>query len=110
MTHIHPFECTLHTLLQGVFEQAGTSPSRRHIQGLKIAKGLPRVNLQYSKIEKAKTMDRVARRGLLAQAPRALKRGHFRNCQHFVAVEGGPFGEKTNFRLAPYGMLRGKTG
>ena len=28
--------------------------SRRHIQGSKIAKGLPRVNLQYSKIEKAK--------------------------------------------------------
>ena len=39
-------------------------------------------------------MDRVARRGPLPRAPGALKRGHFRNCQHFVAVEGGPFGEK----------------
>ena len=33
-------------------EQAGTGPSRRHIQGSKIAKGLPSVNLQYSKLEK----------------------------------------------------------
>ena len=32
-------------------KQAGTGPSRRHIQGSKIAKGLPSVNLQYSKIE-----------------------------------------------------------
>ena len=35
-------------------KQAGTGPSRRHIQGSKIAKGFPSVNLQYSKIEKAK--------------------------------------------------------
>ena len=35
-------------------EQAGTGPSQRHIQGSKIAKGLPSVNLQYSKIEKPK--------------------------------------------------------
>ena len=33
-------------------------------------------------------MDRVARRGPLARAPGALKGGHFRNCQHFVAAEG----------------------
>ena len=35
-------------------EQAGTGPSRRHIQGSKIAKRLPSVKyslLQYSKIE-----------------------------------------------------------
>ena len=35
-------------------QQAGTGPSRRHIQGSKIAKRLPSVNLQYSKIEKSK--------------------------------------------------------
>ena len=64
-------------------KQAGTGPSRRHIQGSKIAKTLSRVNLQYSKIEKAKKMDRVVRRGPLARAPGALKGGHFRNCQHF---------------------------
>ena len=40
---------TLQTL-----KQAEIGQSRRHIQGSKIAKGLPRVNLQYSKIEKAK--------------------------------------------------------
>ena len=66
----------LENLFKCNFKQAGTGPSRRHIQGSKIAKGLPRVNLQYSKIEKPKKMNRVARRG-------ALKGGHFRNCQHF---------------------------
>ena len=35
-------------------KQAGTGPSRRHIQGSKTAKGLPSVNIQYSKIEKTK--------------------------------------------------------
>ena len=35
-------------------KQAGTGPSRRHILGSKVAKGLPRYNLQSSKIEKAK--------------------------------------------------------
>ena len=35
-------------------KQAGTGPSRRHIQGSKIAKGLPRVNLQCSKIKTKK--------------------------------------------------------
>ena len=77
--------------------QAGTGPSRRHIQGSKIAKRLPSVKyslLQYSKIDHftkkkirknyvLKRMDRLARRGPLARAPGALKGGHFRNCQHF---------------------------
>ena len=42
-------------------------------------------------------MDRVARRGPLARAPGALKGGHFRNCQHFVAVEGGIYWRKNKF-------------
>ena len=63
-------------------KQAGTGPSRRHIQGSKIAKRLPSVKyslLQYSKIETfskklhTKKMDRVARRGPLGRAPGALK-------------------------------------
>ena len=37
-----------------LYQQAGTGPSRRHSQGSKKAKGLPSVNLQYWKIEKAK--------------------------------------------------------
>ena len=37
-----------------IIKQAGTGPNRRHIQGSKIAKGLPSVNLQYSKIENPK--------------------------------------------------------
>ena len=41
-------------LINWKLQQDGTGPSRRHIQGSKIAKGLPSVNLQYSKFEKAK--------------------------------------------------------
>ena len=55
-----------------IIKQAGTGPSRRHIQGSKIAKGLSSVNLQYSKTEKQKKSGPSG----------ALKRGHFRNCQH----------------------------
>ena len=43
-------------------------------------------------------MDRVARRGPLARAPGALKGDTSEIVNIFVAVEGGPFGEKTNFR------------
>ena len=80
-----------------IFEQAGTGPSRRHIQGSKIAKGLRSVNLQYSKIKKATKMDRVARRSPLARAPGALKGGHFRNCKHFCRSSRGTLWRKNKF-------------
>ena len=35
-------------------KQAGTGPSRRPIPGSKIAKGLPSVNIQHSKIAEPK--------------------------------------------------------
>ena len=67
-------------------EQAGTGPSRRHIQGSKIAKRLPSVKYSFTVLENrkffenfflkklhTKKMDRVARRGSLARAPGALK-------------------------------------
>ena len=68
-------------------KQAGTGPSRRHIQGSKIAKRLPSVKYTFTilenrnflnkkffeKITYSKKMDRVARRGSLARAPGALK-------------------------------------
>ena len=44
-----------------------------------------------------KKMDRVARRGPLARAPGALKRGHFRNVNIFVAIEGGTLRRKNKF-------------
>ena len=80
-------------------KQAGTGPSRRHIQGSKIAKRLPSVKyslLQYSKIENfskkklrknyiLKKMDRVAHRGPLARAPGALK------SHNAEKLKGGPF-------------------
>ena len=70
-------------------KQAGTGPSRRHVQGSKIAKGLPSVNLQYSKIEKPKKWTEWhAKRG----------GGTSEIVNIFVTVEGGPFGEKTNYR------------
>ena len=41
----------------------------------------------------------MAGRGPLRRAPGALKEGDAsENVNIFVAVEGGPFGEKTNFR------------
>ena len=63
------------SVCEHIMKQAGTGPSRRHIQGSKIAKRLPSVKyslLQYSKIENfskknfrknyiLKKMDRVAR-------------------------------------------------
>ena len=77
--------------------QAGTGPSRRHIQGSKIAKRIPSVKyslLQYSKIKNLHTRknyilkkrDRVARRGPLARAPGALK------SPNAEKLKGGPFG------------------
>ena len=66
-------------------EQAGTGPSRRHIQGSKIAKRLPSVKYSFTVVETRKffenfffekitykKMDRVARRGSLPRAPGAL--------------------------------------
>ena len=90
--------CESRELSKGLrnIQEAGTSTSRRNIQGSKTVKRLPSVKyslLQYSKIKNIsksffrknyilKKMDRVARRGPLAQAPGALK-GPFRNGQHF---------------------------
>ena len=63
-------------------KQAGTGPSRRHIQGSKIAKRLPSVKYSFTvlenrnflnkknfskKLHTQKKMDRVARRGSLAR-------------------------------------------
>ena len=50
----HPVASKNAFLVQKLSKQAGTSPSRRHIQGSKIAKRLPSVKyslLQYSKIK-----------------------------------------------------------
>ena len=79
-------------------KQAGTGPSRSHIQGSKIAKDfqVSSTLLQYSKIEifwknifrknyLLKKMDRVARRGSLARAPGALK------SHNAEKLKGGPF-------------------
>ena len=64
-----------------------TGLSRRHIQGSKIAKGLPSVNLQYSKLEKPrKWTESRAKRGTLPKLSTFLSQ-----------LKGGPFGEKTNF-------------
>ena len=130
-------------------KKAGTGPNRPHIQGSKIAKRLPSVKysfLQYSKIENfskklhTQKMDRVARRGLLARAPGALKSHNAEKTErgdplgffniHSVAKHqknagGDPlrkkfFSKKNSqcrkkmkggpFGLARYDMLRGKTG
>ena len=52
--------------------------------------------LQYSRIEKAKNMNRVARRGPLARAPGALKGDTSEIVNIFVAVEGGTLWREKN--------------
>ena len=55
--------------IQSVLKQAGTGPSRRHIQGSKISKRLPSVKYSFTVVENrkflkklhTKKMDRVAR-------------------------------------------------
>ena len=80
-------------------QQAGTGPSRRHIQGSKIAKGLPSVNLQYSKIEKANTKGPSGAPGPASASPWRAKRGTLPKLSTFLSqLKGGPFGEETNFR------------
>ena len=77
-------------------EQAGTGPSRRHIQGSKIAKGLPSVNLQYN-IEKPKNGPSGAPEPASANPWRA-KRGTLPKLSTFLSqLKGGPFGEKNKF-------------
>ena len=75
----------------GTLEQAGTGPSRRHIQGSKIAKGLPRVNLQYSKIEKAKKNGPSGAPGPASASPWRAKRGTLPKLSTFLSqLKGGP--------------------
>ena len=40
--------------VRGNFQQAGTGPSRRHIQGSKIAKRLPSVKYSFTVVENRK--------------------------------------------------------
>ena len=81
-----------------MLKQAGTGPSRRHIQGSKIAKGLPSVNLQYSKIKKPKNGPSGAP-GPASASPWRAKRGDTSEIVNiFVAVEGAdPLEKKQNF-------------
>ena len=63
-----------------------TGPSRRHIQGSKIAKGLPSVNLQYSKNQKNGLSGEP---GPASASPWRAKRGNTsENVDTSVAVEG----------------------
>ena len=55
-------------------------------------------------------MDRVARRGPLARAPGALKGDTSEIVHIFVAVKGGPFWEKTNFRKKSHNAEKLKGG
>ena len=84
-------------------KQAGTGPSRRHIQGSKIPKGLPSVNLEYSKIEKAKYGPSGAP-GPASASPWRAKRGTLPKLSTFLSqLKGGPFGEKIKLKGHPLG-------
>ena len=68
-------------------------PAQVVIQGSKIAKGLPRVNLQYSKIEKAKNGPSGAP-GPASASPWRAKMGTLPKLSTFLSqLKGGPFGE-----------------
>ena len=90
-------------------EQAGTGPSRRHIQGSKIEKRLPSVKyslLQYSEIKKfpkklhTQKIGPSGAPGPARASPWRAKRGTLPKLSTFLSkgLKGGPFGEKTNFR------------
>ena len=57
-----PFEIFQHPFSRKTQKQAGTGPSRRHIQGSKIAKGLARVSTRKSKKQKKWTEWRAGAR------------------------------------------------
>ena len=81
-------------------KQAGTGPSRRHIQGSKIAKGLPSVNLQYLKIENPKKSGPRGAPGPANASPWRAERGDTSEIVNiFVAVKGGtdPLAKKQIF-------------
>ena len=102
LTSTKKFEQKTHsklpTIIYKEIQQAVTGPSRRHIQGSKIAKRLPSVKYSFTVLENRKfyekkifekitqKMDRVARRGPLARAPGALK------SHNAEKLKGGPFG------------------
>ena len=88
-----------------------SGPSRRHIQGSKIAKGLPSVNLQYSKIEKPKKVNRVARRGPLTRAPGTLKGGTLLKLSAFLSqLKGDPLAKKQIFEKKSHNAEKQKGG
>ena len=72
-----------------MLQQSGTGSSRRHIQGSKIAKGLPCVNLQYSKIENQKNGPSGVPGPASASPWLAKRRDTSETVNIFVAVEGG---------------------
>ena len=102
--------CRFRTTLELPLSQAGTGPSRRHIQGSKIAKRLPSVKyslLQYSKIENFSKKVHLKK-----WSEWRAKRGTLPKLSTFLSqLKGRPFGEKTNFRKKSHNAekLKGRT-
>ena len=89
LRHYGDYEYPQETGFPQVLQKAGTGPSRLHIQGSKIAKGLPSVNLQYSKIEKPKKYGPSGAPGPASPSPWLLKWGDTSEIVNiFVAVDG----------------------
>ena len=79
-------------------EQAGTGPSRRHIQGSKIAKTS---KSQFTVLENRKSRKNgpSGAPGPASASPWRAKRGTLPKLSTFLSqLKGGPFGEKTDFR------------
>ena len=88
--------CRVSTLFQEE-KQAGTRAGRRHIQGSKIAKGLPSVNLQYSKIEKSKKNEPSGAPGPASTSPWRAERGTLPKLSTFLSQLKGGFWRKNKF-------------
>ena len=95
-------------------QQAGTGPSRRHIQGSKIAKRLPSVKYSFTLLENRKFFEKNSKKlhtqkngpsgesGPASASPWRAKRGTLPKLSTFLSqLKGEPFGEKTNFRISP---------
>ena len=88
----------LYTLRGGCKQTSRDRPKSAPYPRLKNSKRTSKCQFTVLENRKPKKMDRMARRGPLARAPGALKRGHFRNCQHFCrSWRGDPLEKKQIF-------------
>ena len=73
-----------------ISKQAGTGPSRRHIQGSKIAKRLPSVKYSFTVLENRKFFEKFFEKITLKKMDRVARRGSLKS-HNAEKLKGGPF-------------------